>query len=365
MKKYWSFVFIPFLVSLPVVAWSADPGSTPAEQSEQDTSLKGTLALSKSETIKSLDPRQVRILYTKDNVPTLGILQYSKEGVSWVPAQGAPVKLPYKLSALVSANGRTILQYGDKKYHQHPDRIDLYFFDENGKEIKSIVDHFGPFANVVMAGDGHVAVAGTLFKDEELTGIGLYSPTGETRFQTQLADDRRANIAVPTSQGQRVAIFTTDKKDALAKHRLEILDGEGKQVAEHSDLGILQKAVAVADGSLFFIQAKGRFGLLNASDGTFLWKRNESLHLISPFGAVTDPEGKTLFLATAGWDGIPRARYRWRIEVRDVATGNKLAQFILPDAYPSSSERVFLNVTSAQIEVLAGDERIVLDWRRP
>jgi hypothetical protein len=170
---------------------------------------------------------------------------------------------------------------------------------------------------------------------------------------------------VPASQGQRVAVITTNRKRYLADHRLELFNGQGKKLAQHEGLGILQKVVEVAKGSLFFIQARRHFGLMNASDGSLLWTRNELLRLISPQGAATDPQGKTLFLAAAVWEGKPKARYQWRIEVRDVATGDLLAQFILPDSYPSSQGRVFLNVTSTQVELLAGNERVMLDWRRP
>jgi hypothetical protein len=365
MKKYWLIALVPYLFTLPVTTWAADSSAASASKSQKDKTLKGSLTLTSRAEIKSLGTREVRVTFKKEGITSLGILQYSKEGINWVPAQAAPVKLPHKLSTLVAANGRAVLQYGDSTNRQHPAKIDLFFIDENGVEMGRVLDRYGPQTNIVMAEDGHVAVAGSLFSDAKRTEIGLYTATGEKRFQVQLAEGRRANIAVATSQGQRVAVFTTDTKDYLANHRLEIFDGSGKKIAEQQGLGILQKAVAVANGSMFFVQAKRRFGLVNSNDGSLLWTRNEVLRLISPHGAATDPQGKTLFLAAAEWDGMPKARYKWRIEVRDVATGNEFARFVLPDTFPSNEGRVFLNVTSEQIELLSGDERIVLDWRRP
>lgn len=365
MKIYWLFALLPCLFTLLGTAWAADPGADSASKSQTDKPSKGLLTLTSRAEIKSLGKREVRVAFKKETMPSLGNLQYTKEGITWVPAQAAPVKLPHKLSTLVAANGRTVLQYGDSTNRQHPAKIDLFFIDEHGIEKGRVLERYGPQTNIVMAEDGYVAVAGSLFADTKHTEIGLYTATGEKRFQTQLTEGRRANIAVPTPQGQRVAVFTTDTKDYLANHHLEIFDGNGKKVAEQQGLGILQKAVSVANGSMFFVQAKRRFGLVNANDGSLLWTRNEVLRLISPHGAATDPQGKTLFLAAAEWDGIPKARYKWRIEVRDVATGNEIAKFMLPDTYPSNMGRVFLNVTSEQIELLAGDERIVLDWRRP
>lgn len=365
MRKYWILTLVIYLFTLPITTWAADPSAGSASKSQKDKILKGSLSLTSQAKIKSLGMREVRVAFKKEGSPSLGILQYSKEGVSWVPAQAAPVKLPYKLSTLVAASGRAVLQYGDSISRQHPSKTDLFFIDEKGVEKGRVVDRYGPQTNIAMAEDGYVAVAGPLLADAKRNEIGLYMATGEKRFQTQLAKGRRANIAVPTTQGHHVAVFTTDTKDYLANHRLEIFDVNGKKIAEQKGLGILQKAVAVANGSKFFVQAKRRFGLVNANDGSLLWSRNGVLRLISPHGAATDPQGKTLFLAAAEWDGIPKARYKWRIEVRDIATGNELAQFVLPDSFPSNQGRVFLNVTNDKIELLAGDEHVVLDWRRP
>ena len=365
MKINWLLVIVPCLFMFPIMTWAANPSATPASMSQEDKTLKGSLTLTSRAEIKSPGMREVRVVFQKEGIPSLGILQYSKEGVNWVPAQTAPVKLPYKLSTLVAANGLAVLQYGDSISLQHPAKTDLFFIDEQGVEKGRVVDRYGPQANIVMAEDGYVAVAGPLFADAKRNEIGLYMATGEKRFQIQLAKGRRANIAVPTTQGHHVAVFTTDTKDYLANHRLEIFDGNGKKVAEQQGLGILQKVVAVAKGSMFFVQAKRRFGLVNANDGSLLWSRNGVLRLISPHGAATDPQGKTLFLAAAEWDGIPKARYKWRIEVRDIASASELARFVLPDAFPSNQGRVFLNVTSDKIELLAGDEHVVLDWRQP
>ena len=364
MTKSLFFIFLSALL-LPVVSWSADAAKPSGQPNQQATSQTGALSLNKKQTLKSLPRREIRVLLRKDGVPELGKLQYTKEAIMWVPEKVAAVKLPYKISTLIAANGHSLLQFGDSRNHEHPDKTDLFFLDASGAEKGRVVDRYGPFSNVVMADDGHVAIAGPLFSDAKRTEIGLYSASGETRFQAQLDQGRRANIAVPGLQGKRVVSFTTDVKDYLAKHRLELFDGDGKLVAQHNDLGILQKVIAVANGSMFFVQAKSRFALVDANDGKLLWSKNGVLRLISPHGAFTSPDGQTLFLAAAEWDGIPKERYKWRIEVRDVASGSQLASFILPDTYPSNRGRVFLSATSTQVEVLAGDERIMLDWSRP
>lgn len=365
MKKYCFLALLPCLIVLPVTTWSADPGADSTSKNQDDKILKGSLTLTSRTEIKPLGLREMRVVFKKEDMPSSGILQYTKEGITWVPAKAAPVRLPHKLSTLVAANGRTVLQFGDSSYRQHPAKTDLFFIDEHGVEKGRVLDRYGPQTKVVLAEDGYVAVAGTLLAEAKHTEIGLYTATGEKRFQSQLAEGRRANIAVATSQGQRIVVFSTDKENYLANHRIEIFDGNGKKLAEQQGLGILQKAVAVANGSMFFVQAKNRFGLVNANDGSLLWTRNDVLRLVSPHGAATDPQGKTLFLAAAEWDGIPKARYKWRIEVRDVATGKEFARFVLPGTFPGNEGRVFLDVTSDQIELLAGDERIVLNWRRP
>ena len=89
------------------------------------------------------------------------------------------------------------------------------------------------------------------------------------------------------------------------------------------------------------------------------------VRLISRHGAAADPDGKTLFLIAADWDGTPKARYRWQVLLRDMATGDELARFEVPGEYPSSPRRVIVGVTDRVIELLAGDERITLAWRRP
>lgn len=346
-------------------SYAADPVVPDATQTQVAQRPELTLKLSRQETVKPLASRQLRVAYLREGTPVFGALQYSKEGISWLPAQAAPVKLPYALDTLVAADGRHLLQYGDSANRQHPAKTDLFFLNGQGEVQGRVVDRYGPQSNLVMAEDGHVAIAGTLFEEGKYTEIGLYTATGEKRFQVRLAEDRRANIAVPTPQGQRVAVFTTDTQDFLAHHRLEVLGSDGSKIAEQQGLGVLQKAVVVANGSLFFVQARSRFGLVNASDGSLMWSRDGVLRLVSPYGAATDPTGKILFLAAAEWDGIPKARYHWRIEMREVASGNELGSFVLPDTYPSSEGRVFLKVTGEQLELLAGDERIVLDWRLP
>lgn len=364
MKKYRLLALVSCLFMLPVTTWAADPSINSASKSRTDKPSKGLLTLTNRAEIQSSSNSDV-VVFKKEGVPSLGSLQYNKEDINWLPTQASPVKLPHRLPTLVAANGRVVLQYGDSQHRIHPEKMNLFFVDAQGIEKGRVVDRYGPQTNVAIAEDGFVAVAGALFDNPKQTEIALYTATGEKRFQTQLEKGRRANLAVPASQGQRVVVFTTDTKNLLAKHRLELLDGSGKKLAEQQSLGILQKAISVANGSMFFVQAKNRFGLMNANDGSLLWTRDEVLRLVSPHGAITDPAGKTLFLAAAEWVGKSKARYKWRIEVRDVATGNELALFVLPEAFPSNSNRVFIDVTDKKIELLVGNERVVLDWSRP
>lgn len=364
MKNNLLLTLVTCLLVIPSAPWAIDSNEDKTQkQKAQD--LKGSLSVGSRTKINSIADNELRVAFIKNGIPSIGLLEYSKDGLMWAPEQTKKIKMPYKLDAMVAANGRVLLQYGDSTYHQHPAKTDLFFFDENGVEKGQVLDRYGPQTNIVMDEEGYVAVAGELFKDKTRTEIGLYTNTGEKLFQVKLAEGRRANIAVPASQGKQVAVFTTDSKDYLADHRLEIFDKNGEKTAEKRGLGILQKVVAVANGSMFFVQSKNSFSLVIAEDGSILWSRNKVLRLISPHGVTTDPQGKTLFLAAAEWDGIPKSRYQWRIEVRDVATGDELARFILPETYPSNAGRVFLNVTNKQIELLAGDERIVLDWSRP
>jgi len=364
MKKYWLLVFAPCLILQPVTTWAVDPAGGATSKGQGTAIVKGPVSLVSRTEIKSLDKQKI-VAFKQQGVPSLGSLQYNKEDIHWLPTQASPVKLPHRLPTLIAANGRTVLQYGDSRHRIHPERMNLFFVDESGVEKGRVVDRYGPQTDVAIADDGYVAIAGQLFKNPQQSEVALYTATGEKRFQSQLVTGRRASMATPATQGQRVAVFTTDTKNLLASHRLELLDGTGKKLAEHKDLGILQKAIAVANGSMFFIQAKNRFALVDANDGSLLWTRDKVLRLVSPFGAATDPQNKTLFLAAVEWDGKPKALYKWRIEVRDIATGKELASFQLPDSYPSSHERIFIQVTDNKIELLAGNERVELDWSRP
>jgi len=365
MKKYLLLALLLWGCAQPLLLRASETTAEAAAKAQPGKLPQGELSLAKRTSIKSLAKRGVRVALWRDGVPVFGILDHSKEGITWTVEQTASIKLPHHLPTLVASNGLAILQYGDNINRDNPAKTDLFFVDARGQETARIVDRYGSPASVEMADDGHVAVAGPLLENNQRTEIGLYTATGEKRFQVLLADGRRANLAVPTPEGQRVAVFSTDTRNYLANHRLELFDGDGKKLAEQPELGILQKAVVVAGGKLLFVQAKDRYGLIDANNGAVLWSRNEVLRLISPYGAATDPQGKTLFLVAAEWDGVPKARYPWRVEVRDVASGNELARFKLPDTYPGNMGRVFLSVTNEQIELLAGDERIVLAWRRP
>ena len=355
--------FVGFiLIASVLVALSTAHAADTTQQTATDTRV--ALTLSKQEKIKSLEPRQLRVAYRQEGTPVFGLLQYSKEGISWLPAQAEPVKLPHALDTLVAADGRHLLQYGDSVMMDNPLKTDLYFIDVQGKEVARVIDRYGPQTSVVMADDGHVAVGGPSLENPAQFEIALYTATGEPRFQSMLAQGRRASLAVP-AQGQAVAAFTSAIKNPLSEHSLKLFDASGKPIAEHTGLGILQKLVSVANGSLYFVQAKNRIALISAADGALRWTREADLRLVSPFGAATNPDGTVLFLAAAEWDGKPRASYQWRVEVRDVASGEELTRLMLPGSYPGSMRRIFLSVTNTQLELLAGDERIVLDWRQP
>lgn len=363
MKIIPLFFLIHCLLTLPMQASSADNQAVSQLNEGEVTDLtKGSIALVKTEQITVLEPRQKRVIFVQEGNPLLGALRHDREGVSWIVKDHPAVRLPYRLDTLVAGNGRSLLQYGDTTNRQHPVKTNLYFLDEQGQETGSIVDRYAARSSVVVAEDGFVAVAGELLGKDQDTEIGLYAANGEQRFQLKLDTGRRANIAVPGERGQRVAVFTTDTAKPLADHRLEILSGSGEKVAELTQFGILQKVVPIAGGERFFVQGRNRYGVVDAADGTVRWMRDGVLRLVSPHGAATDPRGRVLLLVAAEWDGIPRERYQWRVEARDIATGEMLASRILPEAYPGSPERVITRVSETQIGLLAGDHELTLDW---
>lgn len=277
----------------------------------------------------------------------------------------ADVTLPHDLPALVAKDGSMILQFGDEQDLSHPSVTNLYWLNSEGKEMAGLRGYYRADALVSLSEDGFVAVTGNLVEGPQGKFLSMFDGQGKRLWEIQVGEGREVHAEpVVAPQGNRVALVATDSKSPLRRHRILIIDEQGKEVQTVNTMGIVQKIVAVGSGKALFIQGSERHGLIDLSTGSLSWSKEGNLRLIAPRAAALSPNGDVLFLLLAQWRGRPQAKYRWQLKALDASDGSVLGVFDLPKEKPGTRTDVFDRITEDQIGILYGQEHYFISWSR-
>jgi len=271
-----------------------------------------------------------------------------------------PIQLPYRLQPIVSYDGSTIIQYGDKTLLDLPKHLDVYWIDNDGKEKTGLVNHYSGDAQLDVSSDGYTAVGGTLLEKSRGASIGSYSPDGKKIWETGIAKNRRVSQLCAVRQGGAVVAVTTDSENKLEKHQLDIYGKSGSLQSVVEDLGIIQRVVLVGDESTLFFGGRDYHGMIDVASGLVLWKNPGKVTLASPYGASLSPDGKNLFLMAVQFEGKRTGLYHWKFMILDALTGKEIGSNVLPEKYPATWGRIFESVSDGSVTVLAGDSRITI-----
>jgi hypothetical protein len=270
------------------------------------------------------------------------------------------VKLPYRLQPVVSFDGSTIIQYGDKMLMDLPKHLDVYWIDNDGKEKAGLVNRYSGDARLDVSSDGYTAVGGILLDKPREATISLFSPDGNKIWETGVAKNRRVAQLFAAKLGRIVAAVTTDAEKKLEKFQLDIYGKSGSIQSVVKDLGIIQKVVLLGDDTKLFFQGREFHGMIDVASGRVIWKNQGKVTLVSPYGASLSPDGKKLFLMVVQPEGKRTGVYQWKFMVLDPSNGKEIGSQLLPDTYPATWERIFESVGDDTVSVLAGDSRITI-----
>lgn len=304
------------------------------------------------------------IFFKKDQRVVQGHLELSKNKLKMVVPGRPSVELPYSLETLISEDGETMLQYGDESDMSHPTRTNLFWLDHNGRIKARTLNYYIERAFVSMSDDGFTIVAGGLFGNREQNACGLYSPTGEKIWEFILSDGQRAAKVTVGPEGKHSILVTTDAVDWLNDHQIHILNSKGEMQNSFNNFKIIQKMTIVDKGQHLFVQGYDQYGLIRISDGNLLWIKKGKIRMISPFGAKMSPDGESLFILLADFDGKPKQKYRWNLVVHNTTDGSKIHSSWLPNKYPSTWNRVFEQISSDRLTILAGQKRFDYSWQK-
>lgn len=268
-------------------------------------------------------------------------------------------ELPHYLETLVSQDGQVIVQFGDVLDQSHPQRTNIYWADNNGKPVAQLVDYFAQEALVAISDDGFTAVTGPLYQNRNSKVLSLYSPVGEKVWETILEKDQRPAILNLTQEGNHIALVTTDSTKWLTNHRLHIFDKQGKRLFSINAFRIIQKLVGVDAREHLFVQGYDDYGLVQISDGSVLWRKQEKIRMASLFGAKIDPQGQQLFLVLADFKGKTQPAYRWRLVVLNTIDGVQQASVWLPGEFPGTRNRVFEQISAERLQIRTTSKRFI------
>lgn len=357
--KKWLWVAGSFLLWVGVQTFETAVG-------QSDRQEKVEFRITAQEPLPSTDVRATRILIKRAKDIRIGAI-LSVDGRRVFALQNAPqVILPYDLPALIARSGNMILQYGDPRGLLNPRVLNLYWLNSEGKEVGKLEEHYGPHSLVGISDDGFTAVVGaTLSADLRAQALGLFTPTGERRWERTMREEAviRAEPAV-SERGMRVAAVTTSSRDPLKDHRILILDNQGAEINSVSSMGIIQRMVVVGNGKALFIQAHQRHGLIDFSSGQLMWSKEGNVRLIAPQAAAMSPNEDVLFLLVTDWIGKPQAKYRWQLKALSVSNGHELGTIDLPQEMPSTSSDVFGRIDNDKIGILFESEELSISWSR-
>jgi hypothetical protein len=274
-----------------------------------------------------------------------------------------PVQLPFNLPPLISHDGNTIVQFGDLTLLDEPQRLDLYWIDDEGEVEASLVGYYGGEAVMDVSMDGFAVAGGPLLETPDQASISTFSPSGMKLWETRLEEDRRVSQVYPTRGGRHVVSVTTDRDRWLEEHELEIYGPAGRLESSLGNLGIIQRVVLVGDDELLFFQGRSYHGMIEVATGRVLWRNPGKITMVSPYAAALSPDGRRLFLVIIQQEGRRRGPYSWEFVILDASTGQAISSRLLPDQYPATWERIFESVTDTSVDVLAGVSRVTLTIR--
>lgn len=263
--------------------------------------------------------------------------------------------LPLHLDVLVSADGKTMLQYGERGTRFHPSVTDLYWVNENGESIRQIENRYKNNAIVKMSSDGFVAICGSpIFKGPDV--ITVYNPQGLESWTRNMEGNRRVADMIISNSGNSIALITTDNENWLEGHRLEIIKQEGQDVSIANN-GILQKMKFIGNQEDVFVQAYDSYFLADQAFGEIKWKRNEKIRMASPSGVVASNNNQNIILAVVDWKGTTSEKYDWIIKTLDYTNGANTGEVRLPAAHASTWDNVFKEILSDKITIETIDRR--------
>jgi len=301
-----------------------------------------------------------RLLVQSDGKILIGHILRSKDTLIVALPGKKLIRLPYRFQAIISYDGSTIIQYGDKMMLDLPKHLDVYWINNAGKEKAEVVNHYSGDTYLDMSSDGYTAIGGTLLDKSNESTISVYSPDGIKLWETKVANNRHVAQLNVTKLGSTVVVVTTDAQKKLDKHQLDIYDGSGKLQSEIKDLGIIQRVVIVGNETKLFFQGLEYYGMIDATSGRVLWKSSRKLTMVSPYGAALSPDGKKLFLVVVQPEGKRTGTYQWKFIITDASTGQEMGSQIITGKYPATWGRIFESVNDNSITVLASDARIII-----
>ncbi len=284
----------------------------------------------------------------------------ANEGIVSVERPGkVRVQLPLKLPLMVSADGNTIIQYGDQVMLDEPVKKDIFWINDQGEIKKSVIDKYKGDAWIDVSSDGYTAIGGGLLEGGQNEAFSFYSPVGDLIFEGVIPQGRRISQIYPAGLGKGVVLISTNSEEWLEEFRLGIYNSSGRLVAEIGDLGIIQRLVLLND-SRFFFQGLDNYGVIDMSTGRILWKNPGKVTLASPNGAVLSPDGNTLYLAVIKIEGRKTGIYTWLLKAFDSHSGKEKLSYALPDKYPTNWEDIFRSVTDSGVVLSMEDKDITI-----
>jgi hypothetical protein len=273
--------------------------------------------------------------------------------------------LPRALPLLVSADVKTLVQFGDENELAHPRKLDVFWLDGGGRQTGELVDHFAGGSTLDLSVDGFTAVAGGLLEDPATGVLEVFSPTGKRLWEAALGPQERVAEVQLSTGGVFATALVTDRSQFLKDHRLVVWSADGQRFEETGGPGILQKLVHFPAQEQIFVQGKREFGLFDVRSKRFLWKKRGTIVMVSPRAAVLSPDGSTLFVAHARIQGRRTGVYPWVILALDAATGDELSRQTLEGTYPATWDPVFGEPREDGVTLFAGDSRFKLSWIEP
>jgi hypothetical protein len=327
------------------------------------TQKKATLELLTQEKRTALEKPAIPLLIVKNKRVLQGSIRFSDDKTTVSLPNRPTIELPPTLETLVSQDGQTIVQYGDEHDQSHPSRTNIYWRDGGGKAVNQVTDYYAEKSLVSVSDDGLTAVTGPLFRDRNTIVLSLYSTAGEKLWERVLGKNDRSAILRVTQGGNHVALVTTDKHKWLEGHRLHIMDKQGKSISSIDAFHIIQKVVVVDAGEHLFVQGFNDYGLLKITNGSVLWRKQQKIRMVSPYGAKIDPAGRILFLVLADFRGKLQAAYRWKLVALSTTDGMQQVSAWLPDEHRGTWNRVFEQISSERVQILTTTKRFTFSWQ--